>query len=284
MNWETLRRSGTALLWVLVVAGLVLGWTHGTTALRGYAVGKVGSDGDRFDGALGLTGTTHEPVTAVFLDPPEWVSEDVLIGLELLVGELVGDDPLDRGDLSAIREALAGTGWFDAVFQVRRAAGNRIEIVARFAAPVAAVRHGGRDHLVDQAGRLLPLSWPESDARLFGVIVGLPEAPPRRPGEPWEGAALGAALATLAAIDRQPWATQVATVDASTYARDRVLRLRTDRGSIIRWGRAPGDERAAEVPAATKLDYLAHHHRRFGHIDGGLVGEIDISGDVALVR
>ena len=62
------------------------------------------------------------------------------------------------------------------------------------------------------------------------------------------------------------------------------LRLLTDRGCAIIWGRAPGDESAGEVPAERKVSYLDYHHEQYGHIDRGFSRELDIRGDVVIGR
>ncbi|HMN96048.1 MAG TPA: hypothetical protein PKC43_06970 [Phycisphaerales bacterium] len=285
VDWVNLRRGAAIAMWLGAFAAIVAVWIMAPAALRSAAALPERRDPGALERAsFSFVPLEPAPIMAIFRDPPEWVPDHVLLALEALVGEHIGPDPLAREDLIAAREALERTGWFESVHQVRRTGRRAIEVVARFSVPVAVVRYRDRDHLVDAEGRLLPMSWPHGDAPSFGTIVGVASAPPRTPGSAWEGADLAAALATLALLDRQPWARQVALVDLGAHRSSGRIRLLTDRGTSILWGRAPGEERSAEVSARTKIEYLDHHHRRFGHIDGGLAGEIDIAGDVAMMR
>jgi hypothetical protein len=76
----------------------------------------------------------------------------------------------------------------------------------------------------------------------------------------------------------------VAEIDVSSYLNRDSIRLITDRGCVILWGRAPGEERGGEVSAEQKLSYLDYHHEHYGHIDRGFLQEIDITGDVVIGR
>jgi len=257
-----------ALLWLVLLAGLGVGWWKGVPHLHGYA----------------HTASMTAPLRVTFRGMPEWLKGDPAIDLELLVRECVNEDPLDRSGLVRAREALLGTGWFESIAQVRRVDEASVEVVGRYAEPAALVRWRDRDWLVDAQARALPISWDAGSGPLLAVVLGVRNGPPRLAGEPWTGADLAAALSVLAVIDRQPWAEQVQAVDLANFARDRSLSLVTDRSTAIRWGRAPGSEKGAEVSSAMKLDFLQHHVRRYGHIDGGLTGELDITQDVAVMR
>lgn len=268
IDWSVVRRSSVALLWLMLVAALVAGWSLGVPRLSAYAVAAP----------------TPGPLAVTFRDMPEWLSGDPSIDLELLVRECVSDNPLDRQSLVRAREALLCTGWFDSIAQVRRTDVDSVEVVGTFAEPAALVRSGDRDWLVDAQGRLLPMSWDAGAGPALAVITNVRAGPPRLTADQWSGNDLSAALAVLAVIDRQPWARQVQAVDVASFGSDRSVNLITDRSTVIRWGRAPGSEKAAEVSAAMKLDFLAHHVQRYGHIDGGLDGVLDVTQDVAVVR
>ena len=73
----------------------------------------------------------------------------------------------------------------------------------------------------------------------------------------------------------------MARIDVTRHWRDGSIRLVTDRGCTILWGRAPGEEQGGNVPASQKLSYLDYHHEEYGHIDRGLQ-ELDITGDVVV--
>jgi hypothetical protein len=257
-----------ALLWIALVGGLGVGWWLGLPHLRGYAYAS----------------SSTAALQVHFRGIPDWLRGDPAVDLELLVRECVSDDPLDQASLVRAREALLGTGWFESIAQVRRMDEGSVEVVGSYAEPAALVRWRGRDWLVDAQARALPISWDAGSGPLLAAVLGVRSGPPRLAGEQWAGADLTAALAVLAVVDRQPWAEQVQAVDLSQFDRDRSLSLLTDRSTRIRWGRAPGSEKGAEVSAAMKLDFLRHHRDRYGHIDGGLSGELDITQDVAVLR
>jgi len=97
------------------------------------------------------------------------------------------------------------------------------------------------------------------------------------------GTDITAALELVALIVDQPWRTQVARIDVTLHRKDGSLRIITDRGCTITWGRAPGEESGGDVPARQKLGYLDYHYQHTGHIDRGLV-ELDVTGDVVVGR
>lgn len=287
LDWSVARRAALALLWLLLLAGVVLGWSLGVPRLSSYAAAAadrgpaselavVSSDSAAVDSRL--------PLLVVFRDLPKWLEGDSQFELERRVRREVGENPLDRDALVRARESLLASGWFESVAQVRRTSRERVDVIGTFAEPAALVRHGERDWLIDANGRLLPMSWDAGRGPALAVVVGVGFAPPSDAGETWPGNDLVAALGVLAVVDRQPWAKQVQAIDLGGFSRERSIKLLTDRGSVIRWGHAPGTERAAEVSAAMKLDFLDHHYRRYGHIDGGLAGELDITQDVAVLR
>ena len=176
------------------------------------------------------------------------------------------------------------TGWFENIGQVRRVRAGLVEIEARFADPFAVIRDDGGDHLVDSRGRLMPKTFSAGAAEGFVVIVGARFERPGRPGQQWEGADVIAAMRLLRLVQDRPWREQVVEVDISRFMRESSVRLITDRGCTIVWGRAPGLETAGEVPAKRKLSYLDYHHEHYGHIDRGFVTELDITGDVVIGR
>ena len=62
------------------------------------------------------------------------------------------------------------------------------------------------------------------------------------------------------------------------------MRLRTDTGCEIVWGRAPGTETASEVPAVQKLAVLQYAFDHAGRIDAGAAHAIDLRGDFTVAR
>jgi hypothetical protein len=273
MNWPAIQRWLNAVAWVLAAGGIGAGWVYG--------VPRFEENIARAHAALG----SQAPLTVNFIHAPQWVTTNASLHGRLVqtAAAPITADPLAHDDLVASRESLLASGWFEDVAQVRRAAPDLLEIHASFARPYALVRDHEGDHLVDHTGRLLPLKFPVGSNARSKVILGTRYARPERLREPWEGADLAAALAVLQLIESKPWLDQVAAVDVSDFLDHDRIKLLTTRGSTIIWGRAPGDERVGEVPAAQKLAYLDYHVRETGQIDRGHK-EVEIVGDIVIGR
>jgi hypothetical protein len=265
-----MRRALVVGAWGIVAGGLVAAWALGVPRLEAYASAQQG----------------REPVEVRLLDPPPWVSGDLKASLILTAEEVIDPDPANRRGLVAAREALLATGWFDDIPQVRRVNRGLVEIHARFATPFAVIREpsGKGDYLVDPGGKLLPRAFPAGRAEHFTAIVGVAFDRPAAPGQVWPGTDVAAALKVLHLVNDRPWHGQVAEINVASYLKRDAIRLVTDRGCVIVWGRAPGEERGGEVSAAQKLSYLDYHHEHYGHIDRGFLQEIDITGDVVIGR
>lgn len=268
VDWSQTRRVLTGMAWSAAGLGLVAAWIVGVPRLEQYAA-------------------AHQPpgtIEASFVNPPSWLDPDLETSLATLAAEHVGPDPRARADLIDVRETLLATGWFTDIVQVRRVSTYVVEVDARFAHPAALIRDvaGRTDHVVDPRGQLLPRAYPAGTGPVgAAVIVGARYDRPPRPGEQWPGDDVTAALEVLHLVGDRPWAGQVARIDVSGHWRDGTVRLVTDRGCSILWGRAPGDDPAGEVPAEQKLSYLDYHYEQYGHIDRGL-SELDITGDVVV--
>lgn len=192
---------------------------------------------------------------------------------------------MDRTGLSAARDALASTGWFEEIRQVRRTGGNEVIVDGEWTVPFAVVREGGYDHLVDLQGRLLPRCYrPGTAPRSLIRIEGAAQPRPTTYGTRWTGEDLFAAMAVARLIDQRPWRGQVACIDLSGLPQDGCVRLKTARGCTVKWGRAPGREGATEVPARQKLDYLGWMHEHYGRIDAGCEDQLDLLTDYVGVR
>jgi hypothetical protein len=263
-------RGLPSLLASLAAAGgLAAAWIYGVPHLQAYALRR------------------QSPPAAIQVSlpgRPAWVDADLAGSLVQVAAKEIGPDPFRRDDLAAARSALLATGWFHDVTQVTRLAPGRIEIQARFVQPCAVVQDGhGRLHLVDAEARLLPRSYAADRAPRLPTIRGAGHGPPAAPGRRWSGEDVPAAIALLRLVRERAWLDQVDHVDVARHPRDGSLRLVTDRGCTIIWGRRPGEEGGAEVPASQKLGYLDYHFRNYGHIDRGLK-ELDVTGDVVVGR
>ncbi|MHC4786939.1 MAG: hypothetical protein ACYTE6_13380 [Planctomycetota bacterium] len=269
-DWDIAHRTVVVAAWVLGAGGLAAAWVLGVPRLEAYASARPGPG----------------EVEVRYVDPPSWLDGDLEASLVLTAEEHIDPDPQNRQGLVVVRQALLATGWFNEIAQVRRVDRGLVEIDARFAQPFAVIRHlaAAADHLVDSRGRLLPRAFPVGQAEHFTTIVGAGFDRPSRPGEHWPGTDVTAALKVLHLIHDRPWRGQVAEIDVASYLREASISLVTDRGCVIRWGRAPGDELGGEVSAEQKLSYLDYHQEHYGHIDRGFLQEIDITGDVVIGR
>lgn len=270
IDWVSAGRALVGSAWLAGLGGVVGAWIICVPRLEAYASSR------RPAGELEVR----------FVNPPEWVGDDLVAALLATARGQIDPDPLQRRGLVAAREALLATGWFEQVLQVRRVDRGDVEINARFARPFAVIREpgGALDHVVDSLGKRLPRSYRAGEAEGFAVIVGVALDRPARPGDRWSGADVAAGLQVLRMLAGKPWSGQVAEVDVAGFANHSTIRLRSDRGCTIVWGRPPGDEQASEVPALRKLSYLDYHYEHYGHIDRGFPRELDITGDVVIGR
>ncbi len=268
INWPSPGRSAIVAAWTLAVAGLVTAWVLGVPRLERYAAEHHAPDA----------------VQVSFGQTPVWVEPSLTETLGDTVAAHIGGDPLRRQDLVDARQSLLATGWVTEVAQVRRVNANRVVVQATFTRPVAVVRDSaaGRDHLIDPQGRLLPRSFTAGEHE-YVAITGTQYNRPGKPGDLWPGEDVTAGLLVLQRLLEQEWYGQVEAIDVARHWRDATLRLVTDSGCRITWGRAPGDEGGSEVQADQKIRYLEYHYREYGHIDRGMEA-LDITGDVVTGR
>lgn len=269
-DWNATRTGLVVGAWVVAAGAVAAAWVLGVPRLEAYASAHQATD----------------EVQVRFLASPTWVEGDFESKLQEIAASVIDTDPLGRESLVTAREKLLATGWFDEIMQVRRVDPSTVEVDARFAQPFAIIRDRTtrKDHLVDPRGRLLPKHFPEGAAVGFTVIRGARFGHPGRPGRAWPGADVTAALQVLHMMHDRPWRSQVTEVDVTDYLQTSSIRLLTDRGCVIVWGRSPGDESGSEVPAARKIRYLDYHSEQYGHIDRGFLTELDITGDVVIGR
>ena len=269
VSWPTPGRAVVITAWVVATCGLVTAWVLGVPRLEAYAA-------------------EHRSVADVqvrLLDLAPWVGPALESSLAETAARHIGPDPFRRTDLVDAREALLDTGWFVSVDQVRRVGPQLVEVTAVAAEPFAVVHDpvGRRHHLVDGEGRLLPRTFQSAEQTGYIAITGVMYDRPAHPGMMWPGNDVTAALELVALIIGKPWQSQVARIDVARHWKDGSIRMITDRGCTITWGRAPGDEAGGDVPALQKLSYLDYHHDQYGHIGRGL-DELDITGDVVVGR
>lgn len=223
--------------------------------------------------------TSGQRIEVAFMDAPRWMTPSDLAPLQDLVVREAGSGAYDRTGLERAQAALMGSGWFKEVRQVRRTGVAAIEVDATFAQPCALVADSQGDHLIDSDGRLLARTYSPGNAPALPRIIGASLPRPASPGTVWPGADLLAGLDMSKLVGMQRWRAQVASVDVGEFASRQSLSLVTTTGCKLNWGRAPGSESAAEVPAAQKLRYLDMLHGQTGRIDGPGKQEIDLTVD-----
>ncbi len=249
--------AGVALL---AVATLIFGWSLPTLRTKALA-------------------TQGQRIEVSFVESPPWMTPADLAPLQELVAREAGTSAYDRAGLERALGALMSTGWFDSVGQVRRVGLNALEVEATFAHPTAVVADGDGDHLLDSQCRLLPRTYSAGTAPHLPRIVGATQKRPPRAGLLWTGADLFAGVELALLVGEQRWRNQIAGVDVSAFSTDHTLTLLTSGGCRAKWGRAPGKEASAEVPAEQKLRYLDLLHAQYGRIDGAGPRAIDLSVD-----
>jgi hypothetical protein len=244
---------------ILLLLALVGGWVFGKAALTQY-VSKYHA---------------HE-ITAedvALAEPPSWLSQGTRYRLKRRVASLMGTDPLEREQLHrAARNLLQDPVIRDG--QVKRVSGGRLQIKADYRRPVAIIEARDGYHLVGPKGTRLSLNpYYHHQVKPLGLplILQVESAPPRRPGQRWQGESVQAALSVIRLLDQQSYFDQIRAVDVSQRDdRGRLrLMLHTANGRIA-WGFPPGKERAIEPKAAVKVErlrQLAKRHR--GRIDAG---------------
>ena len=268
LSWRVVRGSGIGLTWIAVTGGIVIAWIVGVPKLSAFAAQRHSVP-------------AHDVVIR-FVDPPQ-LPADLSNALMKTASLQIDGDPLKRDDLAAVRQSLLETGWFDSIRQVRRIADDLIEIDAHFVRPYTVVRDSDGDHLVDADGKLLPMKFEKGSRPDVIAITGAHFPRPQRLGMRWEGADVTAGINLLRLINSKQWRKQVVEIDVKGYLSDGPIRLKTDSGCWIIWGGAPGEEPALEVLAEGKLHRLDFLFASHGRIDGGNAGELDITGEKAVV-
>ncbi|MSR28303.1 MAG: hypothetical protein EXS03_01850 [Phycisphaerales bacterium] len=222
---------------------------------------------------------SHERMEASFVGTPRWMTPSDLAPIQEVALREAGPSAYDRAGLERARAALEASGWFDSVAQVRRTSSSKIEIDGTFAEPTALVADRDGDHLVDSRGRLMPRSYAFGTAPAITRITGVFLKRPSRPGEMWPGADLLAGLEMAKLVASQRWRAQIASIDVSSFREFQTISLTTTGGCRLNWGRAPGAEAAAEVPASQKLRYIDLLQSQHGRLDAAGPHSIDLSVD-----
>lgn len=266
------RVSMAAAAFVLIACAALLWW--GVPKLRA-----------RLDDRAVAAGATVE---VDYTNAPAWFDGRRQAEVADRVAMAVGyGSLLDPNRLAKAKAALATTGWFESIEQVRLADDGGFMVSATFVRPFAVVRHGEFDYLVDDLGRLLPMQWTAGHRPAephYIAIVGSREPNRGDFGSEWPGADVAAGLELAKVLRTRTWNTEVVAIDVSAHASDASLTLITRNDGRLLWGRAPSDRAVSEVTPDAKLRTLDHLFASSGRIDSGGGRIIDLRGDLVTVR
>ncbi len=269
LNWVKSKAMIVAVGWSISFAVMALALGMGVPVLSREAAARK----------------SDAPFQVYFSSRPVWMSEADLAPLEEVVAKQLNGSPMDRDGLTESREALMRTGWFSEIIQVKRSGMNEVYVDGVWTTPFAVVREEGYDHLIDTDGKLLPRCYregtsPSSLIRIENASFACPAAY----GNEWAGKDMRGAVALARLINDHAWRGQIACIDLDRTKDDGCLRLKTNRGCTIKWGRCPGNESAAEVPARQKIEYLQWLFDHYGRIDAGCEDELNLLCDYVGMR
>jgi hypothetical protein len=220
---------------------------------------------------------------------PPWIHSDVRA--EVFVSptldgrlSLVDDDLVER-----IRSAFSRHPWVAKVERVAKKYGDvTVELVYR--KPVCMVEAAGKWLPVDEEAVLLPIAdFTSQEITHYAQLRGIEREPVGLPGSRWtDSRVIGAAeiaaavgdgweplrLRSIEPLPADPTAVVPSNVPRRVTtqtvgpALEPFFALRTDRGSQILWGYAPGAKALREIPAAEKVARLQGHVASKDSLDG----------------
>jgi hypothetical protein len=253
-------KSPIFISWALAIAGIV--------TLTAMSVPK-----------LRATHISAADIQVTFQAPPIWLDTSLLFELQDVARLHLAETTVGREGLIQTAEAMMSTGWFTEVKQVQWMSNNHAIVDATFLVPYATIIDGNEEIFIDAQGRRLP--------KRDGIIVN-PKyhfisientmfSKPTNPGILWNGEDIHAALKVLHLIYNKAWATQIQTIDLSSWSSDGSMTFTTSTPSRLKWGSAPEEERGLEALANDKIVRLNWLHTNFGRIDKGISADFDLT-------
>lgn len=279
-DMQRLRDAGTTAATLLIMGGLIAGLTFGRGPLQSKAAQ--------------IRAKNEPPLRVVFHWPTvksaegggdmrpgqsaTWLDPITRAGLEQIALSLVSSDPFDAASLGRAQAALMETGWFAKPCTVRRDRDAVVHVEGLWRVPYAVVRTLEGDRWVTFKGEALGKVFQDGTSGLC-AIVGVSSPPPAKPGEPWPGGDVQAAISLLQYVRTSPGFDQIVGIDASDYLKKnkKQLAILTRYGSRIVWGGPVEQPLPGEWPSQTKLKQLAENVTRTGRIDAQRQA-IDIRG------
>jgi hypothetical protein len=260
-------KSPVVLSWALAIGGLI--------TLTAMSVPK-------------LRATQHPAAdfSVTFSSPPIWLNKVLLQELQDKAKIQLSKTEVSRESLIQTSDALAATGWFLDVNQVRWVDENEAVVDATFLIPYARVLDGLGSVYIDDSGRRLPLRNGEIvDTKYHFITISLPQFDrPQRPGLQWNGEDVMAALDVLKLIYNKPWALQVTEINLGKWPSNKSLTLISDSSSRLNWGSAPGQEKSLESLADKKLEWINSMYESSGRIDLNSSSEFDLTNPTRVYR
>ncbi len=221
-----------------------------------------------------------------FTQVPEWLDDSLVNELTDLARGHLANEPIARDGLIATSTALAQSGWFEEIRQVRWTSDNHAEIDAQFMIPYAKVNDGNRTYFIDMYGKLVPsrVGQTVKDNYHFIALEQLAHPAPPRPGMQWDGKDVIASLQLLHLFYDYEWGKQIKTINLSRFSGNKTIQFTTTTPSVFVWGSPPNEERALEALAIQKLERLSKAHESFGAIDQNDSGQFDLTDPHSFIR
>ncbi len=199
-----------------------------------------------------------------------------------LMNAVKGGTALTQSPLEEAGRSLMKTGWLEGVPTARWTSDGVVSVEGQWRAPLAAVRLGNREIVIDRMRHVLPLDYAigQSNQYFFlGIDAPLPDV-----GEQWPGTDLENGIELLELLRDEGLLEQIVGFDLGDGAESGILKIITKRDATIVWGAGPGRELPGEKPAGVKIGRLKEFLKTTSLIDGGF-GFLDIRGtDILVVR
>jgi len=200
---------------------------------------------------------------------------------QLLARSVKGTKALSQVPLEEAGRALMGTGWIIDTPTVRWTSEGKISVEANWRRPVAAIRNGTREYIIDSDRFVLPLDYAIGESNQFFLVNA--SGPMPKAGKQWQGTDLEDGLSLLIKLREYALLEQVAGIDLGAGAGSGTLTIITIRDARIIWGAGPGRERPGEEPTGRKIERLQALQEKTGLIDGG-ASLVDIRGASILLQ
>jgi hypothetical protein len=205
--------------------------------------------------------------------PPHWVPQDLVEQVAKLASLPEESSLLDEQLTREIHDAFALHPWVEEVVSVRKQVPAKIEVKLTYRRPVAMVQVRSGMYPVDRRGILLPpADFSVASTRLYPLVEGVRSTPQGPAGTSW-GDPLVEGAARLSDELSSHWkkfkltAIVVPQAGVAADTAEGVYSLRSEGGSRIVWGRAPGSDNPGELATDKKISRMLKYVTDFGGFD-----------------